>query len=44
MYESILENEDICYNIEKEINFVTLNYPEKATDFHNNLWLSLIHI
>jgi transcriptional regulator with AAA-type ATPase domain len=43
VYESILENEDICYNIEKEINFVTLNYPEKATDFHNNLWRNINH-
>lgn len=43
VYESILENEDICYNIEKEINFVSLNYPEKATDFHNNLWRNINH-
>ncbi len=43
VYESILENEDICYNIEKEINFVTLNYPEKATDFHDNLWRNINH-
>ena len=43
VYESILENEDICYNIEKEINFVTLNYPEKATDFHYNLWRNINH-
>lgn len=43
VYESILENEDICYNIEKEINFVSLNYPEKATDFHYNLWRNINH-
>ena len=43
VYESILENEDICYNIEKEINFVTLNYPDKVAAFQNNLWRNINH-
>jgi transcriptional regulator with AAA-type ATPase domain len=43
VYESILENEDICYYIEKEINFVTINFPDKANDFKDNLWRNINH-
>ena len=43
VYASILEDENICYNIEEEINFVALHYPEKASDFQDNLWRNINH-
>ena len=43
VYESILENEDICYNIEEELNFVIANFPDKVAAFQNNLWRNINH-
>lgn len=43
VYNSILENNEICYNMVKEINFVSSNYPEKAIDFQDNLWRNINH-
>lgn len=43
VYKSILEDENICYDIEKEIKFVALNFPDKAKDFEGNLWRNINH-
>lgn len=43
VYEAILENEEICYKIEEEINFVKANFPNKTSDFQNNIWRNINH-
>lgn len=43
VYESILENEEICYKIEEEINFVKANFPNKTSYFQNNIWRNINH-
>lgn len=43
VYEAILENEEICYKIEEEINFVSQYYPDKTSAFKNNIWRNINH-
>jgi hypothetical protein len=45
VYEQITDdlNKDICYNIEKEIQFVKDYYPHKIQDFEQSIWRNIQH-
>ncbi|WP_298393701.1 sigma 54-interacting transcriptional regulator [Flavobacterium sp.] len=43
IYDSILENEDVCYKIEKELDFVAVNFPDQLLAFQSNLWRNINH-
>jgi transcriptional regulator with AAA-type ATPase domain len=43
IYTEITENEEICYNLKKEIEFVELNYPNKIEAFNESIWRNIQH-
>lgn len=43
IYSEIIQNDEICYNLDKELSFVKENYPEKYFDFEHTIWRNIQH-
>ncbi len=43
VFEKLISNEDIYYNIDKEIDFIRENYPEKYDAFTQVIWRNIQH-
>lgn len=43
LFEEILSNDKICYDLEAELSFVKKNYPKKLKLFEQNVWRNIQH-
>ncbi len=43
IYDAIREHDDIKYNVDKELQFVKDNYPDRYDDFENFMWRDIQH-
>lgn len=43
VFEIIVENDSICYDLEKEFEFVKTNYPDKYDSFEKVIWRNIQH-
>jgi len=43
IFSNIINDDDICYNLKKEIEFVGEKYPEKLQDFKQVIWRNIQH-
>lgn len=43
VFEKIIENDNICYDLEKELEFVKTNYPDKYGSFQKVIWRNIQH-
>lgn len=43
IYKEIIDNDDICYSLEKEIQFVKDNHSDKSEIFENTIWRNIQH-
>ncbi|MCU0445137.1 MAG: sigma-54 factor interaction domain-containing protein [Arcicella sp.] len=42
-YEKIIADDNVCYHLEKEIQFVKDNYPNKIQFFEQSIWRNIQH-
>ncbi len=43
LFEKIIKDDRICYNLDKEIEFIRQNYREKEDDFKQVVWRNIQH-
>lgn len=43
LFEKIISNDKICYNLEAEFTYVKKNYPKKFKQFEQTIWRNIQH-
>lgn len=43
IFEKIIDNQQVCYNLDKEFSFVNKNCPEKIKVFEQTIWRNIQH-
>ena len=43
VYEQIIKNDEICYQIERELDFVKEKFPEQLENFEQSIWRNIQH-
>ena len=43
VYEQIINNDEICYQLERELDFVKEKFPEQLVNFEQSIWRNIQH-